>query len=273
MAVSKVELANGEVLMDLTGDSVTPDTLAEGETAHDATGEPIVGRMKSGGGVSVQSDWNQTDETAADFIKNKPFGDVAAVLFEGDITFDAGESAIVVTAVPPVGSYVTVNWDGVEYTCQVSDFNGASYIGNGAVVGLEATDEPFAFMFVSTDMVFAVCLDEKGSVSAKLSGSSVNKLDSKYVGAATVFYINPDDGTDVYLYADIGLTTKVTAGELKTAIKSTAVTLSESDIYFYAVNYVIIAGSYGVAYYQRAYEMGGQFKDEIKTFYTAEYTT
>ena len=28
------------------------------------------------GGTSVQSDWNQTDETAADFIKNKPFGEM-----------------------------------------------------------------------------------------------------------------------------------------------------------------------------------------------------
>lgn len=75
MAVSKVELANGEVLVDLTNDSVTPDTLAEGATAHDASGARITGTMKGGGGgVSVQADWNQTDETAADFIKNKPFG-------------------------------------------------------------------------------------------------------------------------------------------------------------------------------------------------------
>lgn len=31
------------------------------------------GSSGGGGGASVQSDWNQTDETAADFIKNKPF--------------------------------------------------------------------------------------------------------------------------------------------------------------------------------------------------------
>lgn len=37
-----------------------------------------------GGGASVQSDWNQTDETAADFIKNKPFYDnrVETVIIE-----------------------------------------------------------------------------------------------------------------------------------------------------------------------------------------------
>lgn len=45
MAVSKVELANGEVLVDLTTDTVTPETLAEGVTAHGASGEKIVGTM------------------------------------------------------------------------------------------------------------------------------------------------------------------------------------------------------------------------------------
>lgn len=48
MAVNKVvyNTANGErVLMDLTTDTVTPETLAEGATAHDATGRGITGTM------------------------------------------------------------------------------------------------------------------------------------------------------------------------------------------------------------------------------------
>ena len=44
MGVNKVEI-NGESILDLTGDSVTPETLAEGVTAHNAAGEPIVGTM------------------------------------------------------------------------------------------------------------------------------------------------------------------------------------------------------------------------------------
>lgn len=43
MANSKVQLADGTVLMDLTEDTVTPETLAEGTTAHDAAGNLIVG--------------------------------------------------------------------------------------------------------------------------------------------------------------------------------------------------------------------------------------
>lgn len=44
MAVSKV-VYGGETLMDLTSDTVTPETLLEGVTAHDASGAAIVGTL------------------------------------------------------------------------------------------------------------------------------------------------------------------------------------------------------------------------------------
>lgn len=50
MGVSKVEIMeNGtaRTIMDLTGDTVIPEALAEGYTAHNATGEPIHGEMKT----------------------------------------------------------------------------------------------------------------------------------------------------------------------------------------------------------------------------------
>lgn len=40
---SKVVLGDGTVLIDLTGDDVTPGSLAEGIKAHDKSGAPIVG--------------------------------------------------------------------------------------------------------------------------------------------------------------------------------------------------------------------------------------
>lgn len=49
MAINKVEYA-GNTLIDLTNDTVTPETLAEGVTAHDKSGAVIVGTMTSGGG-------------------------------------------------------------------------------------------------------------------------------------------------------------------------------------------------------------------------------
>ncbi len=44
MAVNKV-VFGGETIINLTNDTVTPDTLAEGVTAHDASGNAITGRM------------------------------------------------------------------------------------------------------------------------------------------------------------------------------------------------------------------------------------
>lgn len=51
MAVNKVVYGQN-VLVDLTGDSVTPDKLAKGETAHDASGEQITGTLEAGSGGS-----------------------------------------------------------------------------------------------------------------------------------------------------------------------------------------------------------------------------
>lgn len=57
MANNKVQLSDGTVLLDLTGDTVTPETLLSGVTAHNAAGEPIVGTGGgTGGGVNVSYD-------------------------------------------------------------------------------------------------------------------------------------------------------------------------------------------------------------------------
>ena len=42
MAINKI-IYNGNTLLDLTADTVTPSDLADGVTAHDKSGEPIVG--------------------------------------------------------------------------------------------------------------------------------------------------------------------------------------------------------------------------------------
>ena len=47
MAVNKVDI-NGATVLDLTGDSVTPETLLQGATAHDASGAAITGTMARG---------------------------------------------------------------------------------------------------------------------------------------------------------------------------------------------------------------------------------
>lgn len=56
MSVNIVKLSSGEVLIDLSGDSVKPEVLVEGETTHDAAGDLIRGTMPDRGTVNASID-------------------------------------------------------------------------------------------------------------------------------------------------------------------------------------------------------------------------
>lgn len=78
MAVNKVDL-NGETVLDLTGDTVTPEALNKGVTAHNAAGERITGTQ-----VPVRTVNNIDPDTN---------GNVA--LISGDIPYTAGSTSTV----------------------------------------------------------------------------------------------------------------------------------------------------------------------------------
>jgi hypothetical protein len=61
MAVNRV-IYKGETLVDLTGDTVTPETLMAGTTAHAANGEVITGTATGGTGSSIELDTTLTEE-------------------------------------------------------------------------------------------------------------------------------------------------------------------------------------------------------------------
>lgn len=60
MAVNKVVYGT-TVLVDLTEDTVSPDKLAKGITAHDKTGASIVGTMESGGDTGDWHIWERCE--------------------------------------------------------------------------------------------------------------------------------------------------------------------------------------------------------------------
>lgn len=75
MVVNKVEV-NGETKLDLTQDTVTPENLLSGATAHNAAGERIVGAATAGGITNfptiaeVRANWTAVNLT------NNPGDDV-----------------------------------------------------------------------------------------------------------------------------------------------------------------------------------------------------
>lgn len=92
MAINKVEY-NGEVLIDLTEDTVTEGTLARGVTAHNAAGELITGTM-AGGTFKVNSDFNPANMTVINLDKS---------LEEINTAFDEGYSVILVVDLTSIG--------------------------------------------------------------------------------------------------------------------------------------------------------------------------
>lgn len=66
MANNKI-IADGEVLIDLTGDSVTPDKLANGATAHDRSGNQITGTNTN------DVDSSEATATATEVLAGKTF--------------------------------------------------------------------------------------------------------------------------------------------------------------------------------------------------------
>lgn len=99
MANNKVQLSDGTILLDLTGDTVTPETLMSGVTAHNAAGEPIVGavvgddfatKVEAQGYVTAH---NQDTAAHADIREalskaGKPF------IIEGTLTFTDGTGTV-----------------------------------------------------------------------------------------------------------------------------------------------------------------------------------
>ena len=186
MAISKV-VYDGNTLIDLTSDSVNASNLSKGTTAHNAAGEQIVGTFEQ-----VQSDWNQNDETAVDYVKNRPFytGDpVETVFFEestlsfldyGGIYVYEGSSKFIAT----VGETYTVYWDGAAYECVGVNSQGLSCLGNQHIV-LEGVDTGEPFLIATTVENYMIIYTEDTSASHVISikgfPKEVVKIDTKYL--------------------------------------------------------------------------------------------
>lgn len=65
MANSKIVLSTGEVLIDLTNDTVEPSKLLKGFTAHTPDGEPVTGTCE------FDADTSDATATAAEILKGK----------------------------------------------------------------------------------------------------------------------------------------------------------------------------------------------------------
>ena len=185
MAISKV-VYDGNTLIDLTSDSVNASNLSKGTTAHNAAGEQIVGTFEQ-----AQSDWNQNDETAVDYVKNRPFytgNPVETVLVEeSTLTFSEVGNGKYATGIPPIflataGKTYTVYWDSTSYECTCVDI-GYPVLGNLSIAfdGSD-TGEPFVVL-MSNEYIVIYASDTSASHTFSISkvAPEVVKVDTKYL--------------------------------------------------------------------------------------------
>lgn len=146
----------------------------------------------SGGGGQLQPDWNQNDETAKDYVKNRPFytSDTVETVFveESTVPF-ADDSGIYLaefesTFVPTVGEIYKVSWDGTVYECTCVKDESVYFIGNLFIEGAGSdTGEPFC-MYIHTDgYIEIVTADTSAFRTFSISGfvTEVVKIDEKYL--------------------------------------------------------------------------------------------
>ncbi len=157
-----------------------------------------------GGAPQVQADWGQNDESAVDFIKNRPGGYMGDphegyILNMTEYAFATtyGDAGIeVLDEIIPLseGAEYTVEWDGTPYrltaTKLESDSAEAAFIGNAAIVQMGAdTGEPFCVLSVE-DLVtqIATSVAAKHTVAISTLIAPVIPIDSKFLPQSVFDY-------------------------------------------------------------------------------------
>lgn len=137
MAVNKVKI-NGEVKLDLTADTVTASKLAQGVTAHDASGEIITGTMTapqlqivvtaSAGATITATKGSKTVSGTADAsgtctltVDETGMWSVVATLGDKSVSTDVlvGETSVVLKMILPV--FANNDWSTIIEACQSGD--------------------------------------------------------------------------------------------------------------------------------------------------------
>lgn len=143
-------------------------------------------------GGSVQPDWNQNDETATDYIKNRPFytGDPSETVLVEESTVSFSGSGEMYSAQiqsnfeATVGQTYKVTWDGAVYECAYVNFNNMPFIGNLSIAGVGSdTGEPFLMGINNGSRIGIYTKDASASHTFSISGSiaEVIQIPDKYI--------------------------------------------------------------------------------------------
>lgn len=147
----------------------------------------------SGAGSSVQSDWNQNDNTQLDYVKNRPFySEVTETILveESTVSFTSPATGIYYATIqsdfkPTAEETYKVSWDGAAYECVCKTVSGYNMIGNLSIMGVgEDTGEPFAISPLADDSGIEIYTSDTSASHtfsiSRLAGEVV-KIPDKYI--------------------------------------------------------------------------------------------
>lgn len=126
------------------------------------TNPSVLGSMLKSKGSKIQSDWNQNDSTAADYVKNRPFytGDPVEMVWLEETTAEFTTDNDVIYQTPlnfellKEGQTYSVSWDGTVYDCVCRLIDSAPFIGNLSIMRKgEDTGEPFVIGYEGWNLI------------------------------------------------------------------------------------------------------------------------
>lgn len=217
--------------------------------------------------AAVQTDWNQTDDTAPDFLKNKPFGDeLVEIIPETEVVSEDLDGMFGTMLNPALftgnESQLVIAFDGTEYVCDAID-SGEGYpiFGNMSLIGGDDTGEPFVVVVAPMYDLVMVGIPDLEPHLMSIFAIVAKKIDDKYVPSQTVLYINSANKNDVkYLYMDAACTIVATKADLVT---DRAVSIKIGSLVAITPLTISLTYSFGLVV---LYNDG-----DYLTYYTAEY--
>lgn len=235
-SVNKVDY-NGKTLIDLTGDTVTPDTLLTGVTAHNAQGEIVTGTVELPTKLSQLDGELTTDEQTS----------VRTLIGAGTSNFDGDFNSL--KNLPFYPSIVDISWNGdtTDKTATLSQ----EIEGAGQIPYYNMSDE-----IVKSDKVIGANVSYMFDTSEQeltVATSSILFADDSTSGSFCIMLTDP-----MYLPLIICVQKPETLSFTIEGVGSVKITFTESGIYF--VNYF---GIYTSSFSQKGKTLAEEFIPDI----------
>lgn len=185
---------SSDAIGELSGQKIdTPSTAQVGQTivvkSVDENGKPTeweCADMASGG---TQPDWNQNDETASDYVNNRPFyEEIIEYPKTSDFAVQEGLGFVGLIGGGDLseGDVVECKFDNSIYNLTTRIIGDVSILGNGALMGVDDIDTDVPFLVADTRSIvgsWTILPSTSGEHSFEWNNSYTNikQIDNKYI--------------------------------------------------------------------------------------------